>query len=231
MTVQRNNNSATDYSAGLVAVSSYQGWRHLSGRQSEVEQQGVGATALNRLSSSFSMWNPLQSFGYVWNGHTALIVREAGLATRVVGFNPKHAMLTGMMKLFTTQFTTTGEWYDDRPMMDDPTAISYEIHIGQNRAAQFSTYLQSLIGRSDLGPHSDTTFPFSYTFKPGDMESPDAMNSNCGHAALHVINQFLKEWGMGNYADMFRDFLNRDASTRNMAQGRVMGAVTQGFGS
>lgn len=228
MTVARTITDGNLNTVGLAAVSSYQGWQHMvGGRGADTTTQGYGVSAWDRLTAAFTYTNPLQCVGYTWNGHTALMTRVGGRVRHVVGFNPKSGLYAGAMALFTRQFTTTGEWFDDTPMLDDPTAIGHEIKVSHAKAAELDQFIANLIGRSDMGFLSDGSKPFSYTFKPGDMRSDDAMNSNCGHAAFQVLDHYLSKWGKMSDAQAFRDFL---ASDKNVAQGKVMQAIGLRFG-
>lgn len=227
MTIARTRTDGDMNTIGLAAVSSYQGWQHMVGaRNADTGTQGYGVSAWNRLTSAFTYSNPLQCVGYTWNGHTALMTRIGGKVKHVVGFNPKSGLYAGAMALFTRQFTTTGEWYDDSPMLDDPTAVSHEIKVSMNKATELDNFINNLIGRSDMGFIGDGNKPFNYTFKPGDMKSDDAMNSNCGHAALQVLDHFLSKWGKMNEAQSLRNFLDQD---KNVAQGKMMQAIGRGF--
>lgn len=212
---------------GLVAVSSYQGWNHMvGGRNSNAQAPGYGTSAFDRLKSAFTIGNPLQSVGYTWNGHTALMTRLNGRVAHVVGFNPKSALWAGTAALFTRQFTTTGEWYDDEPMLDDQTAIAYEVKVTNAQAAELDSLIHSLIGRSDMGSLSEGTVPYTYTFKPGDMKRDNEMCSNCGHAALKILIRYLNKWGKANKAQALAEFLE---SEKNVAQGKMMQAIGKRF--
>ncbi|MBU6955156.1 hypothetical protein [Hahella sp. HN01] len=231
MTVQANNGNNQDYSVGLVAVSSWQGWLRHTPRRLNVQQEGAGASNLYRLWSTFSWQSPKGCVGYFKNGHTALVVRQGGVVTHVVGFNPESYLLAGLLQ--TTRgnnITVRGLWYDDFAMIQDPTAISYEINVTQNQAQDFDGLITSLIGRSDLGPHSPSDTPYFYSFRPADMEARvSGLTGNCGNMALVILCQFLYDWRKGEYVEMFRSWVNQNRNTRNFGQGPLMGAITQSF--
>ncbi len=226
MAVDRVTDDVT-CTVGLVGVSSYQGWQHMvGGRNANTQAPGFGTSILDRFTSTFTFTSPLAACGYSWNGHTALLTRKNGRLSHVVGFNPKSMMLAGAMAMFTRQFCTTGEWYDDTPMVDDPTAVSFEIPVGFTQVDKLDRFLASLVGRSDMGKLSEGTTPYSYTFKPGDQATEGEMRSNCGHAALKVLCRYLAKWGMAAERERFESFLARD---KNVSQGGMMKAIGQGF--
>ncbi len=231
MTVLANNGNNNDYSVGLVAVSSWQGWLQHSPRRMNVQQEGIGACNLYRLYSTFTWSSPKGCFGYFKNGHTALVVRQGGVITHLVGFNPNSYLLAGLLQTIRgNNITVQGLWYDDSAMIHDPTAISYEINVSQNQANDFDTFIRSLIGRSDLGPHSPGNTSYFYSFRPARTEAnAGGLVGNCGNMALIILCQFLYEWGKGDYVDMFRNWVNRTQNTRNYGQGPLMGSISTAF--
>src|SRR6185312_7503330 len=137
MAVLLNNGNLNDHAIGLVAVSSWQGWLNHQPRQTEIEQPGYGVSNLSRLWSTFTWSSPKSAFGYTKNGHTALVARENGQITHVVGFNPNSFMLAGILQtLQGNNIVVQGLWYDDTPMVHDPTAISYEINVSKAQAGE-----------------------------------------------------------------------------------------------
>jgi|GEM_PF-5512981 len=231
MTVLADNTNTNDYSVGLIAVSSWQGWFYHSPRRMNVQQEGNGASNLYRLYSTFTKNSPKSCIGYFKNGHTALVVRQAGVITHVVGFNPDSYIAAGFLQTFKgNNITVQGRWYNDQPMINDPTAISYEINITQNQATAFDNFIATLIGRSDLGPHSPPCSYF-YSFRPAQTEANvDGVVGNCGNMALIILSQFLYEWQKGEYVEVFSNWVNQNQNTRNFGQGPMMGAITTAFG-
>ncbi|HVT95678.1 MAG TPA: hypothetical protein VHD76_22720 [Bryobacteraceae bacterium] len=231
MAVLANNMNPSDHAVGLVAVSSWQGWLRHTPRQGEFEQPGFGVSNLTRLWSTFSWSSPKSAFGYTKNGHTAMLVREAGQITHVVGFNPDSFLLAGLLQTIQgNNIVVQGLWYDDMPMINDPTAISYEINVTQPQAHDFGALIGSLVGRSDLGQHSPNTNHY-YSFRPAVTEAyTSGIVGNCGNMALMILCQFLQETGHRNYVEMLVDWVNQNQNTRNFGQGPLMGSITSGFG-
>jgi hypothetical protein len=232
MAVLLNNGNTHDNSVGLVAVSSWQGWLNHTPRTGDYEQPGYGVSNFTRLFSTFTLSSPKSAFGYFKNGHTAMVVRQAGVLTHVVGFNPNSFFLAGLLQTFTgNNITVQGLWYDDSAMINDPTAIGYEINVTGPQAAQFDTLIGSLVGRSDLGnnpPESN----YYYSFRPANVEpNTDGIVGNCGNMALAILCQFLYETGHREHAAMFIQWVNQNQNTRNFGQGQMMGSITSGFGS
>src|SRR6185437_4925503 len=232
MAVLLNNGDLNDHAIGLVAVSSWQGWLNHQPRQTEIEQPGYGVSNLSRLWSTFTWSSPKSAFGYTKNGHTALVTRENGQITHVVGFNPNSFMLAGILQtLQGNNIVVQGLWYDDTPMVHDPTAISYEINVGKAQAGEFGTLIGSLVGRSDIGPHSPNG-QYYYSFRPAVTEaSAGGIVGNCGNMGLLILCQFLQEAGLTRYVDMFVTWVNQNQNTKNFGQGPMMGSMTAGFGS
>jgi hypothetical protein len=231
MAVLQNNGEASDHAVGLVAVSSWQGWLNHSPRPSEYEQPGVGASNLYRLWSTFTLSSPKSAFGYVKNGHTALLARQGGVITRVVGFNPNSFLLAGLLQtLKGNDITVQGLWYDDTAMIQDPTAISYEINVTADQAQKFAEHIAALVGRSDVGQNSPQDVQYFYSFRPAVTEpATDGIVGNCGNMALLILCQFLHEWNKEIYVEKFIDWVNRNQSTKNFGQGQLMGAITSGM--
>jgi hypothetical protein len=230
MTVLLNNGNNADHSVGLVAVSSWQGWlRHLP-RQSDLQQPGYGVSNFTRFFSTFTLSSPKAAFGYFKNGHTALVTRQAGQITHVVGFNPHSYLLAGLLQTFQgNAITVQGLWYDDTAMLNDPTAISYEINVTAEQALAFDGLIASLVGRSDLGPHSPAV-SYLYSFQPATTESQvEGIVGNCGNMALMLLCQFLYEVGKAPYVDMFVSWVRQNRATQNFGQGPLMGSITSGF--
>jgi hypothetical protein len=240
MTVLLNNGNENDHAVGLVAVSSWQGWLRHSPKQTDTEQEGYGASNLGRLWSTFSVWNPKAAFGYFKNGHTALCVRRGGRLKHVVGFNPNSYLYAGILQnIWGNAITVLGLWYDDSAMINDPTAVGYEINVTGEQAKSFGKLAASLVGRSDLGPNSPNV-TYKYSFLPGKMEAEanaDPQNEktcvvgNCGNMAMLVLCQFLNEVGKENYVQNFVKWVRKNQSTQNFGQGPMMGAVSTGFGN
>ncbi len=226
-----NNGNANDHSIGLVAVSSWQGWlRHLP-RRSEYQQPGYGVSNFTRFFSTLSWSSPKAAFGYFKNGHTALVARIQGRVHHIVGFNPNSYLLAGFLQtLRGNDITVQGLWYDDRTMANDPTAVSYEINVKEDEAAFFDQLIASLIGRSDLGPHSPAT-QYYYSFRPANVEANiDGIVGNCGTMGLMILCQFLYETRRAQYVEMFTRWVRQNQNTANYGQGPLMGAITSGFG-
>jgi hypothetical protein len=217
---------------GLVSVSSWQGWLNHTPRTGEYEQPGYGVSNVTRLLSTFTFSSPKSAFGYFKNGHTAMTVRKAGVLTHVVGFNPNSFFLAGLLQTFTgNNITVQGLWYDDAAMINDPTAISYEINVTAPEAAQFDTLIGGLIGRSDLGSNSPES-NYYYSFRPATVEpNTNGIVGNCGNMGLAILCQFLYETGHREHAAMFIQWVNQNQNTRNFGQGQLMGSMTSGFGS
>lgn len=230
MAVLMNSGSANDHAVGLVAVSSWQGWLRHQPRQSEFQQPGQGVSNLTRFWSTFSWSSPKAAFGYFKNGHTALLIRQGGRITHVVGFNPNSYLLAGILQTIKgNDITVQGLWYDDMAMINDPTAISYEINVTDDQAGAFDQLAASLIGRSDLGPHSPGG-QYYYSFRPATVEpNVDGIVGNCSNMALMILCQFLYEVGKPNYVNMFLGWVRQNQNTMNCGQGPLMGAITSGF--
>jgi hypothetical protein len=232
MAVVLSNGNASDHAVGLVAVSSWQGWLTHQPRSTGNEQPGFGVSNLSRLYSTFTWSSPKSALGYFKNGHTAMVVRRSGRISHVVGFNPNSFFLAGVLQtLRGNDITVQGLWYDDTAMIHDPSATSYEINVEDGQAASFDKLIASLIGRSDLGPHSATDNYF-YSFRPANTEaSVNGVVGNCGNMALMILCQFLSEIGQKKYVDMFISWVNQNQNTRNFGQGPLMGSINSGFGS
>ncbi|HEX4227298.1 MAG TPA: hypothetical protein VHZ07_01420 [Bryobacteraceae bacterium] len=232
MAVMLNNGNTGDNAVGLVAVSSWQGWlNHTPNTRNQEPGPGYGVNNLARLYSTFTWSSPKSAFGYTKNGHTALLARRGGAIIQAVGFNPNSFFLAGLLQtLRGNDITVQGLWYDDAAMINDPTAISYEINVSAEQAQSFGQLIASLVGRSDLGPHSPTTSNYYYSFRPATTEATtDGLVGNCGNMALMILNQFLHEVGKSKYADMFLEWVNSNQNTRNFGQGPLMGAIGGGF--
>lgn len=231
MAVLRNNGNGDDHAVGLVAVSSWQGWLRHTPRRGEFQQPGYGVNNFSRFLSTFSWSSPKAAFGYFKNGHTALVARRGGQLTHVVGFNPNSYLLAGMLQMVKgNAITVQGLWYDDMMMVNDPTAISYEINVTADQAASFDDLIGSLIGRSDLGPHSPGV-TYLYSFLPAVTEpNVDGIVGNCGNMALMLLCQFLYEVGKPAYVETFVSWVRQNRNTQNFGQGPMMGAITSGFG-
>jgi hypothetical protein len=122
-----------------------------------------------------------------------------------------------------------GLWYDDLAMIQDPTAVSYEINVTAPQAQFFDGLIASLIGRSDLGPHSPNS-QYYYSFRPSVMEATtEGIIGNCGDFGLTILCQFLYEIGKANYVEMFVGWVNQNQNTRDFGQGPMMGSITSGF--
>lgn len=233
MTVLLNNGNASDHSVGLVAVSSWQGWlRHQPRRDPEgLEQPGYGVSNFTRFISTFTFSSPKSAFGYFKNGHTAMVARSGGQITHVVGFNPHSYLLAGLLQTFKgNEIAVQGLWYDDLAMINDPTAVSYEINVSSGEATQFGTLIGGLVGRSDLGVNSPNT-QYLYSFRPAKVEPRvGGVVGNCGNMALIILCQFLYEVGKSNYAELFTQWVGQNQNTMNFGQGPLMGSMTKGFG-
>ncbi|MGC2661605.1 MAG: hypothetical protein WA324_26925 [Bryobacteraceae bacterium] len=232
MAVMLNNGNTGDHAIGLVAVSSWQGWLNHTPNTGKMEAgPGYGVSNLSRLYSTFTWSSPKSAFGYFKNGHTALLVREAGTVTNVVGFNPNSFFYAGLLQTFKgNDITVQGLWYDDTAMLNDPTAISYEINVSSQDAQRFGQLIGPLVGRSDLGQNSPTA-NYYYSFRPATTEATtDGLVGNCGNMALLILNQFLHEVGKSQYADMFLKWVNTNQNTKNFGQGPLMGSISGGFG-
>jgi hypothetical protein len=186
MTITTTNGNAGDHAVGLAAVSSWQGWLRHEPRRSEFQQPGYGASNFGRFFSTFSWNSPKSAFGYFKNGHTALLVRIRGEVTHIVGFNPDSYLLAGILQTIQgNDITVKGLWYDDMAMARDPTAISYEVNVSLTEAQAFDTLVASLVGRSDLGPHSPPG-SYYYSFRPADVEpSVDGIVGNSPDGAAY----------------------------------------------
>lgn len=230
MPVNANNGNGNDHSVGLVAVSSWQGWLWHAPRKSGLEQPGFGVSNFSRLLSTFTWSSPKSAFGYFKNGHTALVARVGGRIINVVGFNPNSFLLAGLLQTIQgNNIVVQGLWYDDMAMIQDPTAISYEINVTQEQAVSFGQLIASLIGRSDLGPHSPNSQHF-YSFRPAVTEATtERIIGNCGDFGLTILCQFLYEIGKTEYVNMFVAWVNQNQNTRNFGQGPLMGSITSGF--
>jgi hypothetical protein len=231
MAVLLNNGNTDDNSVGLVAVSSWQGWlNHTPSTAKQEPGPGYGVSNLARLYSTFTWSSPKSAFGYTKNGHTALVARRGGAIIQVVGFNPNSFFLAGLLQtLRGNDITVQGLWYDDAAMINDPTAVSYEINVSSQQAQNFGQLIATLVGRSDLGPHSPVS-NYYYSFRPATTEATtDGMVGNCGNMALMILNQFLHEVGQSKYADMFVEWINTNQNTRNFGQGPLMGSIGGGF--
>jgi hypothetical protein len=235
MAVLASNGLMSDHAIGLVAVSSWQGGLTHQPRRTDTEQPGYGVSNLTRFASTFSWWAPQAAFGYTYNGHTALVVRRSGTITQVVGFNPDSFLYAGFLQMTRgNDITVKGRWYDDRAMIQDPTAVSYEINVSAAQAEAFGDRIAALVGRSDLGtegPGADQT-EFFYSFRPANVEPRvSGIVGNCGNMALLLLCQYLQEYGKGNYTALLVDWVNQSQATRNFGQGPMMGAVSRGFGA
>lgn len=230
MAVLVNNGNTADNAVGLVAVSSWQGWLNHSPKNTGYEQPGAGVSNITRFLSTFTWSSPKSAFGYTKNGHTALLVRRAGVITNVVGFNPNSFFLAGLLQTVKgNDITVEGLWYDDAPMVCDPTAISYEINVSGEQANRFGTLIGSLVGRSDLGQNGPAT-NYYYSFRPANTEaSVDGIVGNCGNMALLLLCQFLQEIGKPQYVEMLIGWVNQNQATKNFGQGPLMGSVGSGF--
>ena len=231
MAVMLNNGNTSDNAIGLVAVSSWQGWlNHTPNTKNQEPGPGYGVSNLSRLYSTFTWSSPKSAFGYTKNGHTALLARRGGSIIQVVGFNPNSFFLAGLLQtLKGNDITVQGLWYDDVAMINDPTAISYEINVSPTEAQNFGQLIGSLVGRSDLGSNSPNSNYF-YSFRPANTEgTTDGIVGNCGNMALLILNQFLYEIGKANYAELFLKWINTNQNTRNFGQGPMMGAIGGGF--
>ncbi len=230
MAVLLQNGNGNDHSVGLVAVSSWQGWLRHQPRRSEFQQPGYGVSNVSRFLSTFSFSSPKSAFGYFKNGHTALVARQGGRVTQVVGFNPNSYLLAGFLQMVRgNNITVQGLWYDDTAMIRDPTAVSYEVNVTAEQAASFAQLMASLVGRSDLGPHSPGC-AYYYSFRPATTErTVDGIVGNCGNMALMLLCQFLYEVGKPNYVEMFVRWVRQNQNTQNFGQGPLMGAITSGF--
>ncbi len=231
MAVLQDNGNSNDHAVGLVGVSSWQGWLRHQPRKTGDEQPGYGVSNLSRLWSTFSVWSPKAAVGYFKNGHTALLVRRGGRLTQVVGFNPNSYLLAGLMQqVYGNAITVQGLWYDDTAMINDPTAVSYEINVTDEQAGAFGDLAASLVGRSDLGPHSPGV-KYLYSFLPAKTEPEvDGIVGNCGNMALLLLCQFLYEVGKGKYVENFVAWVRQNQNTLNFGQGPMMGAISSGFG-
>src|SRR5262249_40954371 len=189
-----------------------------------------GANNLGRLWSTFSIWSPKAAVGYFKNGHTALCVRRGGQLTKVVGFNPNSYLLAGLMQtVWGNAITVPGLWYDDTAMINDPTAVSYEINVTDEQAGAFGELVASLVGRSDLGPHSPGV-TYLYSFLPAETEPKvNGIVGNCGNMALLLLCQFLYEVGKKNYVENFVSWVRQNRLTNNFGQGPMMGSISSGF--
>jgi hypothetical protein len=231
MPVIQNNGNVADHAVGMVAVSSWQGWLYHSPRPSQYEQPGFGSSNLYRFWSTFTLSSPKSAFGYTKNGHMALVAREGGLLTQVVGFNPNSFLYAGILQMIQgNNINVQGLWYDDTSMIHDPTAISYEINVSQNQAQTFGAHIAALIGRSDLGTNSPQGTQYYYSFRPAVTEpATDGIVGNCSNMGLLILCQFLQEWGKHEYVAKFIEWVNTNQNTRNFGQGPLMGAITEGF--
>jgi hypothetical protein len=231
MAVLLNNLNGNDHAVGLVAVSSWQGWLRHTPRQSDIEQPGYGVSNLTRFFSTFTWSSPKAAFGYTKNGHTAMISREAGQITHVVGFNPDSFLLAGILQIIQgNNIVVQGLWYDDEAMVNDPTAVSYEINVTRPQAQAFGNLIAGLVDRSDLGPNSPPNTNYYYSFRPAVTEPrTDGIVGNCGNMALLILCQYLQEIGQTRYVNMLVEWVNQNQNTLNFGQGPMMGSITSGF--
>ena len=150
MSVKSDNGNKNDYSLGLIACSRHQSnslWpsaQHDPKLVFEVdvvddfldwlkENVGVGVTRWERLDK-----NSIPEFiTHVQHmGHTALFVREGGIATWARGWVPDGGFLNDIRAYF--DMKVQGKWDDkDLDMMNDQTCISLEYAVGKDNCKWF----------------------------------------------------------------------------------------------
>ncbi|HWM92279.1 MAG TPA: hypothetical protein VN493_16055 [Thermoanaerobaculia bacterium] len=234
MAVSKNTGKENN-SIGLIAVSSLQGW--LSHKPKTIqedgvvyEQPGAGASILRRLLATLTFMSPKSAFGYVINGHTALMARVDGEITKVIGYNPKDYVATAFLKYEKGyRIVVPGQWYDDIRMIDDPTAVSHEIPVTLDQAQRFAELINRLKGRPDLGKFSPSKFPTFYSFQPASTETAADIVGNCGNMAFMILCAYLYELNLVTEASKLISWVRSTKSTRNFGQGPMMRAIATRF--
>ncbi len=208
---------------GLVAVSSMRGLFH------DAPGEGQGSFWGSRLLSTFTISEPKGCIGYAYNGHTAMLARVDGTVAAVVGWNPSSYMTAQVKTMIANvmgtknRFTCEGTWYNDAPMIHDPTAISVEIPINGEDAKKFGTSISGLVGGTGVGGAN-----FEYTFLPAEMESNDhPFVGQCTELAVVVLCAWLHEFqdqpGCTELKNALFNMANsQNMSERNLMQGKMM---------
>ena len=97
----------------------------------------------------------------------------------------------------------------------------YEVTVAATaeQAQAFDGLIASLVGRSDLGPHSPGV-SYLYSFQPATTESQvEGIVGNCGNMALMLLCQFLYEVGKAPYVDMFVGWVRQNRATHSRGAG------------
>lgn len=189
MTVHANSGLRTENTIGLIACSkhqsgSYMPWApHRPRIDFEValneqtrgpatdymkRELGYDSTRWSRLPS-----NPLNSEQFT--GHTAVMVRRAGVMTWARGWVPQLGV-ANYVKTLLRGGAAPGEWQDDRGMIQDPTCVSYEIPVSDALCDHFLNHW-----RTESAKFVDYCFT---------VQGPG--RCNCVWAAVSVLKRFCE---------------------------------------
>lgn len=200
-----------NHAIGLVGVSSTPGWLESIGRivagRAHAGDTTPGSWRVARVFLSASQWNAQQlyeAYAVTYSGHTAMLARVDGRVAAVVGWNPNveilrdilsFARMTEMVRMAMRQSVCVqGRWFDDRKMIEDPTAVSFEIPVPKEIAATFARDVSALVGESGW-PAGREGAAYRYSFdlvepdteenEPGEIE----ISANCAVAAVRHLRQ------------------------------------------
>jgi hypothetical protein len=226
MTVLRDNGNPNDFSIGIIAVSRHQDalrdgiHRPLTGDVSRVptayQDIGYGCTRAAR--------GPLP---YKHIGHTAVIARIGGVITFARGFVPQRVneinianqqAVMGVIQEVRDWDGVVGAWHDDIAMLEDPTCISYEIHVSQIVATSLPLWFRF----RRYVPRNIDYLIYSLLHGRGNSAF------NCVGAALTLITEYLDEQlERGRITqNVFEDFLGLVGVDTN--QGHLIRRMLQG---
>lgn len=116
--------------------------------------------------------------GYEKFGHVALMTRESGKVTCVMGFRPRED--GGAEHMRSKSDPVDGSWRDDKAMLDCANAESWEWEVTQKIAEEFRSFLTS--------ESANTKWKYHFHVPQVKAEDKAERARNCVHAMLKTIH-------------------------------------------
>ena len=214
MAVVEYNGNPSGNTIGLIACSRHQTSGFLPTSQHKPKMDFInpvrGGPAVDYLRRELGYESSRYSRTYFqfwkseqWTGHTALFVRLRGQAAWARGWVPQPSLINYGKMVFGSEIP--GQWQDDLPMIDDPTAISLEYDVEELDCLSLLDYWDQA---------KDHFKMYCFTVQ-GDGRC------NCVWAATTVLRDFANFYGLAQIAAGLR-------KVQDCAQGKLMNQIAGG---
>lgn len=155
-----------------------------------------------------------------FTGHTAVYIKidnEEIARGLVPDSNLNKNLIKGLIRLVKAVFlgkTVKGHWQDDKALLTDKTSKFFTIDVTKEDAEAFNKYFNNVV----VSQIKD------YTLEPHKRDSGGFYDTNCVHAALLAIANFLAETQNEEGSIQFYEIAS---NLRSTMQGHLMQALDE----